>query len=350
MKISTGQKKTAVKGIIYGPEGVGKSTLASHFPKPVFLDLENGTNQLDVQRIDENKWDWKSINETVEEIAKSGDFKTIVIDTADMAELHCNYSTLAKHKIDSIAQPDYGRGYMYLKDEFQKFLNKLTRLNRDYQINIVFLGHSKLTKFEQPDEFGAYDRYELKLEKKTAQAIKEWGDFVLFLNYKIDVVKADGKMGKSYKATGGKRVIYTTHSPTWDAKNRFGLDEELPLNYDSIKQIFQFEPAPTMHVTENDPLLVDDEDDLDEPMIVQDEDAEDLKDIVGDPTAAKIITRLTQDGLKESEAVEFIKSKKIKPVSGKGNRLADFDKNFLKKNVLDKWDNFKSGLLKSKGA
>ena len=48
----------------------------------------------------------------------------------------------------------------------------------------------------------------------------------LFCDYKTYV--ETNKSGKA-KATGGARVIRTTHAPTWDAKNRFGLPDELPL-------------------------------------------------------------------------------------------------------------------------
>lgn len=342
MKIDSGRKKTALKGVIYGPEGVGKTTLASHFPDPLFIDLEHGTNQLDVKRLADSVTNWGLLNEAVNEIAKDPTIcKTLIIDTADMAELLCSYYVLHKHNITSIAQPDYGKGYVYLADEFQKFLNKLTKLNRDQQINIVFIAHSQLKKFEQPDEYGAYDRYELKLEKKVAQALKEWGDFVFFLNYKVEVIKADGKMGKSYKATGGSRKIYTTHSPVWDAKNRFGLAEELPLEYKSIEKMFEFDNRPSVHITDkNDPVFDD------EPMIVKDEDVEDLKDIVGDPTVAKIISRLTENNFRERDAVAMIKSKKIKPVSGNGDKLKDYDKAFLEKNILNQWDGFLKVLKK----
>ena len=50
-----------------------------------------------------------------------------------------------------------------------------------------------MRKFEQPDELGAYDRWELKLDKNTAPLVKEWADMVLFANYKTVVVNVDGQ-------------------------------------------------------------------------------------------------------------------------------------------------------------
>ena len=118
-------------------------------------------------------------------------------------------------------------------------MNKLQELV-DIGIHVVLTAHAQIRKFEQPDEEGAYDRYELKLGKKTssqtAPIVKEWADMVLFCNYEIVVMTSESK---KKKAQGGKRVMYTTHHPAWDAKNRFGLPEKLPMEYSAISHIFE---------------------------------------------------------------------------------------------------------------
>ena len=103
-------------------------------------------------------------------------------------------------------------------------------------INIVFTAHAMMRKFEQPDEMGAYDRWEMKLTKKTAPLLKEWADMVLFCNYKTDVITDQNT--KSKKATGGRRVMYTSHHPCWDAKNRYGLADSMPMSFDQIAHLF----------------------------------------------------------------------------------------------------------------
>lgn len=65
---------------------------------------------------------------------------------------------------------------------------------------------------------------------------------VLFCNYKTHTVITD-KEGKKRKAQGGERVMYTSHNPCWDAKNRDGLPEILPLAYEPIAHIFGSAPA-----------------------------------------------------------------------------------------------------------
>ena len=94
---------------------------------------------------------------------------------------------------------------------------------------------------------GSYDRWEMKLGSKTTNKIspliKEWADIVLFCNYKTMVVQTD-KDGKKHKAQGNRRVMYTQHHPCWDAKNRYGLPEEIPMEYAQIAHIYVPAPAP----------------------------------------------------------------------------------------------------------
>ena len=160
---------------------------------------------------------------------------TLIIDTVDWAEQLCMADICAKAQKKGIEDFGYGKGYVYLAEEFGRLLNLLEDLI-ELGINIVLVAHAQMRKFEQPDEMGAYDRWELKLQKKTAPMVKEWADMVLFANYKTYVVNVDGQGADkgTNKARGGKRVIYTTHHPCWDAKNRHDLLSEIPLDYDEI--------------------------------------------------------------------------------------------------------------------
>ena len=49
--VTTGIQNAPVKTVLYGPEGIGKSTFASYFPDPVFIDTEGGTKRLNVKRL-----------------------------------------------------------------------------------------------------------------------------------------------------------------------------------------------------------------------------------------------------------------------------------------------------------
>lgn len=239
MNITSGVQARAQRVVIYGTEGIGKSTLASQFPKPLFIDTEGSTSNMDVKRLDKPT-SWTMLMNQIAFVKANPDkFQTLVIDTIDWAESLAIESVCAQHGKRGIEDFGYGNGYTYIREEFGRLLNKLQELV-DIGINVVLTAHSQLRKFEQPDEEGAYDRYELKLGKKTssqtAPVVKEWCDLLLFCNYKTMVMTSESK---KKKAKGGQRVMYTTHHPAWDAKNRHGLPDELPMEYAAIAHIFE---------------------------------------------------------------------------------------------------------------
>ena len=230
MQISKGKIEGAQKVVIVGVEGIGKSTFASQFPNPVFIDTEGSTKHMDVARTDKPS-SWTMLLEQVRYFkANPQACDTLIIDTADWAEQLCIAEVCAKAQKTGIEDFGYGKGYTYLVEEFGKLLNLLEEVVES-GINVVLTAHATMRKFEQPDEMGSYDRWEMKLAKKTGPLVKEWADMVLMANYKTYVVKTDDKKNK---AQGGKRVMYTTHHPCWDAKNRHRLPEELPFEYQAI--------------------------------------------------------------------------------------------------------------------
>lgn len=234
MKVSQGKVQRAQKVVVYGPEGIGKTTLASRFPDPLFIDTEGGTNHLDVRRADPSPTSWTMLMGYVSEVASDPSLcSTLVIDTADWAERLCIEHVLAAHNAKGVEDFGYGKGYTYVKEEFGRLLDRLTDVV-GAGVNVVVTAHAQIRKFEQPDELGAYDRWELKLTRQTAPLLKEWSDMLLFCNYETIVVRPDKKDGGHAKAQGGKRVMYTDHSAAWDAKNRCGLPPKLDMDFAQI--------------------------------------------------------------------------------------------------------------------
>jgi len=240
MEITCGVKALPQRLVVYGPEKIGKTTLASKMPKPVFVDVEGSTSDLDVARAPVPS-SWTALVDMVEQFARDHHgYETLVIDTADWAEkLAITHVCAVNHFTALGGQNDFGRSYNLLETEWRRFLDSLSRVAAS-GMHVCLLAHAGVKPFRQPDLPDAYDRWELKMEKKTAAATKEWARAVLFLNYKTYVV--EGETGRK-RGTGGHRVMYSTHTPAWDAGNRAGLPDEMKLDYSEIARLFT--PAPT---------------------------------------------------------------------------------------------------------
>lgn len=244
MDIIKGRIATAIKTVIYGPEGIGKSTFAAQFPDPLFIDTEGSTVHMDVKRLPRPDL-WVELLNEVEYVRQNpGCCKTLVLDTADWAETLCSEYVCARDQKTGIEDYGYGKGYKYVFEEFGRLLNALEQV-RGKGVHVVICCHAAIRKFEQPDELGAYDRWGLKLtdapKASIAGMVKEWADMVIFANYKTIVVNVDGKgatKGKN-KVQGGKRMMYTTHHSCWDAKNRFGLPEEAEFSYEVVRGVIE---------------------------------------------------------------------------------------------------------------
>lgn len=254
-QVTSGVIPAPVKVVLYGPEGIGKSTFASQFPDPIFIDAEGGTKQLDVRRLP-RPTSWAMLLDEVAEVRKGNiPCTTLVLDTADWAEALCIQSICAKAKVDGLEGFGYGKGYVYAKEAFAKLLDELEEVVAGGR-NVVVLAHAMIAKFEQPDAVGNYDRWQMKTTKQVAPLLREWCDMLLFANYKTVVEKSGSSPNAKNKASGGRLVLYTTHHPCWDAKNRFGLSDELPLDYQAIAAIISGKSAPA---PAERPILVEDE-------------------------------------------------------------------------------------------
>ncbi len=232
-KITEGPVARPQRLLVYGPEGIGKSTFASQMPDPLFIDVEDGTGHLYVMRLPIPQ-DWTMLVDECRSVAEDpGDVKSIVVDSIDAAERLCHVHICKEAKKPSIESWGYGKGYTIAAEKFNELLYVLDRCIAA-GVNVILVAHSQMRKFERPDESGAYDRFEIKMHKLVASKVKEWSDAVLFIDYETFVSIDDN--GKGH-ASGGKRVIRTSHDVSWDAKNRWGLPDKITLDADGINEI-----------------------------------------------------------------------------------------------------------------
>ena len=171
LNITSGKVSRAQKIVVYGSEGIGKTTFASAFPKPLFIDTEGGTAHMDVNRLAMPD-SWDGLVALIEEVSRNpGICGTLVIDTADRAEAMCIDYLCTKFKKAGLEDFGYGKGYQYLSEEYARLLTACDKLVAA-GINTVFIAHAKMRKMELPDEQAAFDRWELKLSKQVAPLVK----------------------------------------------------------------------------------------------------------------------------------------------------------------------------------
>jgi hypothetical protein len=233
--------------LIYGVEGVGKSTFAAAAPSPIFLGAEDGTSELDTARFPEPKT-WRDVLDAIAVLThEPHDYQTLAIDTLDWLEPLCWSHTCSSRRdkngraYESIEDFGFAKGYVYALDGWRQMLAALDAMRARRGMGIVLLAHSWVKAFKNPvDE--DYDRYELKLHAKAGGLIKEWSDEVLFASYETYSHKKDGRVRG---VSTGARVLYTQRTAAWDAKNRHDLPEMLPLSWEAFADaLVAHTPAP----------------------------------------------------------------------------------------------------------
>ncbi len=327
MKLTSGLISRPQRVVIYGPEGIGKSTLAAAFPDPVFCDAEQGTAHLDVYRTP-LVTSWSMYTGQIQEFIRDlHGRKTLVIDTADWVEKLAIEQVVSENQWVALGgNDDFGHSYNVLAKAWNQSLDMLSRV-RDAGMNIVLLAHAKMRKFELPEEGGAFDRWELKLEKKTAAATREWADMVLFVNYKTFVVEQDRL--KSKKARGGKRVMYTAHHPCWDAKNRHDLGDELEMEYSVIARCFSGTVVQSQDAVTQQPTVA-------QPVAPQTPTpVAPIPPAAPPTTGSPLHDLMRRDGISEHEVQLAVAKRGYYPAD---TPLANYDPDFVAGKLVAHWD------------
>ena len=353
-KVSTGIVERPLKVVLYGVEGIGKTTFASKFPKPLFIDLDNGSARIDVNRI-QGVETWEDLLSIVQDFSEStgNPYQTLVIDTADAAARLCEaYAIKTKSSKGQTSMEDfgYGRGYKILAEEFSKLMIWLERcVDRGY--NVVVLAHAIMRTVTLPDATGNYDHWELKLPgssvNKLGPLLKEWSDLLLFADYKTILIDANDGFGSKKKAKGGRRVMYTTHTPFADAKNRFGLDDMLDFDYDKISRLVPAnvrpeEPAKPNPETKPEPKPEPKAEakpkqtrKKKQPAVHEKEPSEALK---------KLYALMDEANIKEKDVIDALVLKGICLSTAK---LSDFNDAFIETNLVAPWEGVKHFILET---
>lgn len=232
--ITKGREAQPPRIMIYGSEGVGKSTFAALAPNPVFVQTEDGLSEIDCSKFPLAK----SFDDVVLQLQavrdERHDYGTVVIDSLDWLERLVWDRVCADYGVKSIEKADggYGKGYVHALTYWRQIVSLLNDIRARKGMAVILIAHAAVERFEDP-EHAAYDRYTPRLHKKACSLVCEWVDAVLFASRRMRVDSTTGKAAP-VGADGGERILRTNGSPACIAKNRFGLPTELPLSWSAF--------------------------------------------------------------------------------------------------------------------
>jgi hypothetical protein len=220
--------------VLYGDDGVGKTTFASKFPNPIFIDFDDGSSEIDVDRLTTVRT-LPDFYLTLEELGqKKHPYKTLVVDTLDALEkdiLHPKVAADEKKK--HIEDIGWNKGYAFADKEWIKLIKMFKDLRAKKGMNIICLAHQTIKKINDPTQLVPYDQFCIDIYKSAGALFKAAADAVLFAREEIFVQAND--QGTRGKVLGeGRRVLHTTSMPGHDGKNRYGLPATIDLSYEEF--------------------------------------------------------------------------------------------------------------------
>lgn len=242
-KVERGRTSKPPRILCYGVEGVGKSTFGSQAPKPIFVQTEDGLDEINCDKFPlATRYD-EVVSALAELRRADHDYETIVVDSLDWLERLVFDKLCAEHNATSIEQVagGYSKGYTLALTYWREIIEHLNALRNQRGMVVLLIAHSKVERFEDP-ESSPYDRYSPRLHKHAAALMSEWSDAVLFATRKIRTQSEDAGFNRKRTIAhaigkdGGERILRTVGGPSCVAKNRYGITEELPLSWAAFIQ------------------------------------------------------------------------------------------------------------------
>jgi hypothetical protein len=224
------------RGVIYGTEGVGKTSLGCRSPGSIFMTTRGETGLetlIDAGRVPETPHlpeisSFQDVLGVIRQLTdEPHDYRTLVIDTINGVERLCHEHVCQREfggRWGRDGFTSFNTGYDVALADWRELLVALDRLREVRRMGIVALCHARIAPFKNP-EGADYDRFTPDLHPKTWGLTHKWADYVLFLNFDTYV---DADRSQRAKGKGGtRRVLHTERTAAFDAKNRHGLPERI---------------------------------------------------------------------------------------------------------------------------
>ena len=210
--------------------GMGKTTLGSLFPSPVFVRSEDGTESI-ASRSDVALFPVaSSVQDILDAIAalatEDHAFRTVVIDSVTKFALMVEGEVLAsdpKAKGLNQAHGGYGNAFDLVAKYHAELRRACAYLSTARRMNVVFLAHAATETIDPPDG-DPYTRYSIPMHKKSIPYYTNDVDVVAYIKQRTFTV---GSEGKKKATTDGSRIITCYPTPSHVSKNRLGISTDL---------------------------------------------------------------------------------------------------------------------------
>lgn len=220
------------KILLYGQEGIGKTTFAAQAKNPIFIQTENGFGaklSADAFPLITGYDQFLDCLDAL--LNEEHDYKTLVVDHMDMIEhimqreeiADSNKTSKSKVKTISGAAGGFNRGPEVINNQLlDEVLPRLDALWNDKRMMIILLAHCSIEKVA--DITGAkYKTYAPSMDAMFSTSLKNWADCVLFAKMEVG-------------SQGEERVLYCQPSTTYYAKSRYFDDDAIPLDFEAFRQ------------------------------------------------------------------------------------------------------------------
>lgn len=215
--------------VIYGPPGLGKTTLAAEFPNAVFLQVEDGTpGDLSLMSFGHLSSYDDVMQALVALYSEANEVKTVVLDSLDRLEPLVWAKCCADNNWKTIEDPGYGKGYTMTDSYWQGIIAGLNALRRERGMNTVMLAHADIGTFNSPTS-ASYSRYDIRLHKRALAMVQDEADAILLINQDATIKTEELGFNKerTHAEGGGTRWIYCEGRPAFVSKNRYGMPDRI---------------------------------------------------------------------------------------------------------------------------
>ena len=213
--------------LIYGERKSGKTTNACKFPKPILLGFEKGYGFLDgiiAQPINS----WKEALEVKKQLLKDAEsaekenrdtiFKSVIVDTIDIAYDLCEKYIVDKEGVDYLDETEKMRGYRALSREYDKFFQEIVKAG----YTLICISHATTKQIKENGE--KYDKTIPTVPDRGFLVVSRLVDVCAYASYESD---EHGNIHSMLTLRGNKHLEAGSRSPY--------MSEKIPFTYEALR-------------------------------------------------------------------------------------------------------------------